>query len=84
MNLPHSLVFCIGFGLFVEQSLKCKISVYFYYSLFGEGVKMRIVAVLIVFLLAKSIIIHADKEYSCSHVNATFGVPVGSVSRGFL
>ena len=45
---------------------------------------MKIVAVLIVFLLAKSIIIHADKEYSCSHVNATFGVPVGSVSRGFL
>ncbi|CBK22348.2 uncharacterized protein [Blastocystis hominis] len=41
---------------------------------------MKIVVVLFVFLLARSIIIHAEKEYSCSHVNATFGVPVGSVN----
>ena len=83
-NLLHSLLFCIRFGVFVEQSLKGRAKEGTIFGLFpGEGQKMKIVVVLFVFFLANSIIIHAEKEYSCSHVNATFGMPVGSVSGLF-
>ena len=83
-NLLRSLLFCIRFEVFVEQSLKSILKEVTIFVLFARRrLKMKIVVVLFVFLLARSIIIHAEKEYSCSHVNATFGVPVGSVSGLF-
>ena len=39
---------------------------------------MKSVVLLFTFVLVTPLIIHADKDYSCPHVNATFGAPVGS------
>lgn len=56
-------------------------------SVSRRNFKMKSVVLLFTFVLATPLIIHADKDYSCPHVNATFGAPVGSESThliGFL
>lgn len=38
---------------------------------------MKILVVLLLLLTCNALIINADKQYRCYHVNATFGEPVG-------
>lgn len=38
---------------------------------------MKILMILLLLLTCNALIINADKQYRCYHVNATFGEPVG-------
>ena len=96
MNLRISLLFFMRFELFVVDFRGLYKGLFFGIaemedvlplSVSRRNFKMKSVVLLFTFVLVTPLIIHADKDYSCTHVNATFGAPVGSKSThliGFL
>ena len=92
MNLRISQLFFMRFELFVVDSRGlffgiAKMEDVLPLSVSRRNFKMKSVVLLFTFVLVTPLIIHADKDYSCPHVNATFGAPVGSKSTrliGFL